>query len=310
MKLLSVTRSKNKLALSFQRHTGVPSLASPWSPCSAGNRGTTNVSTKRRQKPRSSSPGTSPSFPMNPPAPPHPAARPAPSAPVSMPTNTASPVRSTVLTAAEQTAFDAHCKSICEALVPRRRSPEIDIAQAIAEDRWRLKRAPRHRSRYLSPPAGEGLLGFNPGNPQRGAQREDPAQVLIEDTLNKTCARLAKNDNFTASPLSTSSASNARDRRRNIGRNSAPCGPKRKAARESSAQKKPCTALPTRTEAKAKKVRSGVRFHAPSLREINSDFSVAAIPLLIARTQRLNEARDYAKTRANPNSGRQMPAAA
>jgi len=45
-----------------------------------------------------------------------------------------------LLTAAEQTAFDAHCKSICEALAPVG-ALEIDIAQAIAEDRWRLKRA-------------------------------------------------------------------------------------------------------------------------------------------------------------------------
>src|SRR5580700_9276513 len=45
-----------------------------------------------------------------------------------------------LLTATEQTAFDAHCKSICEALAPIG-ALEIDIAQAIAEDRWRLKRA-------------------------------------------------------------------------------------------------------------------------------------------------------------------------
>jgi hypothetical protein len=36
----------------------------------------------------------------------------------------------------------------------------------------------------------------------------------------------------------------------------------------------------------------------PELLGINSDFSGAAITRLIARNQRLNEARDYAKARA------------
>jgi hypothetical protein len=48
----------------------------------------------------------------------------------------------------------------------------------------------------------------------------------------------------------------------------------------------------------------------PELLGINSVFSSAEITLLIARNQRLNDARDYAKTRVNPKSGRQMPAAA
>ena len=48
----------------------------------------------------------------------------------------------------------------------------------------------------------------------------------------------------------------------------------------------------------------------PELLGIDSVFSAAAITLLIARAQRLNEARDYAKTRVTPKSGRQMPAAA
>ncbi|MGA3237413.1 MAG: hypothetical protein ABSG03_14010 [Bryobacteraceae bacterium] len=46
-----------------------------------------------------------------------------------------------LLTAAERTVFDAHCKSICEALAPVG-ALEIDLAQSIAENRWRLMRAP------------------------------------------------------------------------------------------------------------------------------------------------------------------------
>jgi hypothetical protein len=48
----------------------------------------------------------------------------------------------------------------------------------------------------------------------------------------------------------------------------------------------------------------------PELLGIGSEFSLAAVTLLIARTQRLNEARDYAKTRVNAKSARQMPATA
>src|SRR5580700_207963 len=66
-----------------------------------------------------------------------------------------------LLTAAEQTAFDAHSKAVCEALAPVG-ALEIDIAQAIAEDRWRLKRARAIEAGIFA--AGQlGLLGFNPG---------------------------------------------------------------------------------------------------------------------------------------------------
>jgi len=44
-----------------------------------------------------------------------------------------------ILTAAEQTAFDTHCKGIIEALAPVG-ALEVDLAQTIAEGRWRLKR--------------------------------------------------------------------------------------------------------------------------------------------------------------------------
>src|SRR5271156_6592276 len=80
-----------------------------------------------------------------------------------------------ILTAAEQTTFDAHCKSICEALAPVG-ALEIDIAQSIAEDRWRLKRI-RAMETGIFAAGRQGLLGFNPGNPGVGTT-EDPAQLL------------------------------------------------------------------------------------------------------------------------------------
>src|ERR1700678_1533243 len=95
-----------------------------------------------------------------------------------------------LLTAAEQTAFDAHCKSICEALAPVG-ALEIDIAQAIAEDRWRLKRA-RSIETAIFAAGQQGQPGFNPGV----ATTEDPNQLLIEDTLLQACTWLSKKDNF------------------------------------------------------------------------------------------------------------------
>src|SRR5580658_19059 len=74
-----------------------------------------------------------------------------------------------ILTAAEQTAFDAHCKAICEALAPVG-TLEIDLAQAIVEGRWRLKRARAIESGIFA--AGQrSLLGFDAGV----ATTEDPA---------------------------------------------------------------------------------------------------------------------------------------
>src|SRR5580658_5174149 len=82
-----------------------------------------------------------------------------------------------LLTAAEQTAFDLHCKGICEALAPVG-ALEQDLAQAIAEGRWRLKRARTIESSIFA--AGQlSLLGFDAGVPTS----EDPAQLFIEDNV-------------------------------------------------------------------------------------------------------------------------------
>jgi hypothetical protein len=127
-------------------------------------------------------------------------------------------------------AFDAHCKGICEALAPVG-ALEIDIAQAIAENRWRLKRA-RAMETGIFAAGQQGLLGFNPGV---GAT-EDADQLLIEDALIQARTWLTKNDIFCFSRL-MSSASTAP--LRGIWPNSAPCGPdaKRPAIKPS---KKPC----------------------------------------------------------------------
>jgi hypothetical protein len=203
-----------------------------------------------------------------------------------------------LLTAAEQTAFDAHCKSICEALAPVG-TLEIDIAQAIAEDRWRLKRA-RAIETGIFAAGQQGLLGFNPGV----GTTEDPAQLLIEDTLIQARTWLAKNDNFLLLALYEQRIN------RTIERNMAELRTlraERKAARDQALEE--ALLLSQLAQSKGEKYDSAADF-PPQLLGNNSDSSVAAITLLIARIQRLNEARDYAKTHIIPKSGRQMPAAA
>jgi hypothetical protein len=206
-----------------------------------------------------------------------------------------------LLTSAEQTAFDAHCKSICEALAPVG-ALEIDIAQAIAEDRWRLRRA-RAIETGIFAAGQQGLLGFNPGNPSVSTT-EDPTQLLIEDTLIQARTWLAKNDNFLLLALYEQRIN------RTIERNMAELRTlraERKAAREQALEE--ALLLSQLAQSRGKKYDPAADF-PPQFLGTDSVFSPAAITRLIARNQRLNEARDYAKTRVNPKSGRQMPAAA
>ncbi len=190
-----------------------------------------------------------------------------------------------LLTAAEQTAFEAHCKSICEALAPVG-ALEVDLAQAIAENRWRLKRARAIESGIFA--AGQqGLLGFNPG-----VAAEDPAQLLIEDTLIQARTWLAKNDNFLLLALYEQRIN------RTIERNMAELRTlraERKAAREQALEE--ALLLSQLAQSKGEKYDAAADF-PPELLGTDSVFSPAAITRLIARNQRLNEARDYAKTRA------------
>jgi hypothetical protein len=202
-----------------------------------------------------------------------------------------------LLTPEEQTAFDAHCKSICEALAPVG-ALEIDIAQSIAENRWRLKRA-RAIETGIFAAGQQGLLGFNAVD-----AAEDPAQLVIDDTLIQARTWLAKNDNFLLLALYEQRIS------RTIERNMAELRTlraERKAARDQALEE--AVLLAQLAQSKGEKYDAAADF-PPELLGINSVFSGAAITRLIARNQRLNEARDYAKTRVNPKSARQMPAAA
>jgi hypothetical protein len=204
-----------------------------------------------------------------------------------------------LLTAAEQTAFEAHCKSICEALAPVG-ALETDLAQAIAENRWRLKRI-RAMETAVFADGRHGALGFIPtGDPLS----EDPTQLLIDEATNQARSWLAKSDNFQLFTLYEQRIN------RTIERNMAELRTlraERKAALDQALEE--AVLLAQLAESKGEKYDPKADF-PPELLGIGSEFSLAAVTILIARTQRLNEARDYAKARVNPKSARQMPAAA
>ena len=198
-----------------------------------------------------------------------------------------------LLTAAEQTAFDAHCKSICEALAPVG-ALEIDLAQAIAEDKWRLKRARAIESGIFA--AGkQGLLGF-----KEIAVSEDPAQLQIDDSMIQARTWLAKNDNFMLLALYGQRIN------RTIERNMAELRTlraERQVARDQAIEE----ALLLAELAKSKGETYDPAADRPSQEFV---FSSGEFERLFHRRQRLDEARALPKTRISPNPGRQMPAAA
>jgi hypothetical protein len=202
-----------------------------------------------------------------------------------------------ILTAAEQTAFDAHCKGICGSLAPVG-ALEIDLAQAIAEGRWRLKRVLAiETSIYATDQMG--LYG-----PKAIPVADDPSQLLFEDTFIQARTWLTQKDNFLLLALYEQRIN------RTIERNMATLRTlqaERKAACEKALEE--ALLLAQFAESKGEKYDVAADF-PPELLGPNSVFSVASITLLIARNQRLDQARNYAKTRVNSKPGQQMPAAA
>src|SRR5580692_12177801 len=90
-----------------------------------------------------------------------------------------------LLTAEEHEAFELHCTGIREALEPVG-ALELDLAQSIAEDRWRLKRARAIETGIFA----AGHLG------QLGAlatsDRDDPAQLPIDEALSRARTWVSK----------------------------------------------------------------------------------------------------------------------
>jgi hypothetical protein len=196
-----------------------------------------------------------------------------------------------LLTAAEIPLFDAHCKSILEALAPVG-ALELDIAQAIAEDRWRLKRA-RGIDTGIFGAGQKGLLGF----PRAAATYEDPEDLRNEDNLIHGRTWLSRKEEFLLLALYEQRIN------RTIERNMAELRTLR-AERQAACR----LALEEAQLLSQLALSKGEKYDAAAdlpaeLQPIGFEFS----PAVINRMQRLAEARAYAKNR---KPGAPMAAAA
>src|SRR5580704_11919024 len=187
-----------------------------------------------------------------------------------------------LLTADEHQAFEKHCTGIRESLQPVG-ALEIELAQSIAEDHWRLKRARAIETGIFA----AGVLG-QLGHPFGGI-REDPAQVPIDEALAKAQTWLAKSENFQLLALYEQRIHRA------IEKNMAELRTlraERQAARQQALEE--AQLLAQLAHSKGEKY-DPARDFPPELLQIGSDFSSAGLSRLIARNQRLNEARHCAE---------------
>src|SRR5580658_212895 len=94
-----------------------------------------------------------------------------------------------LLTADEHQAFEQHCAGIRESLKPVG-ALEIKLAQSIAEDHWRIKRA-RAIETGIFALGQQGALGS-----LATADRVDPAQLPIDEAISQARTWLATSENF------------------------------------------------------------------------------------------------------------------
>jgi hypothetical protein len=183
-----------------------------------------------------------------------------------------------LLTAEEHQAFDQHCTGIRESLQPVG-ALETELAQSIAEDHWRLKRARAIETGIFA----AGVLG-QLGHPFGGI-REDAAQVPIDEALSKAHTWIAKSENFQLLALYEQRIHRA------IEKNMAELRTlraERQAARQQALEE--AQLLAQLAHSKGEKYDPANDF-PPEILQIGSDFSAAGLSRLIARNQRLNEAR-------------------
>jgi hypothetical protein len=189
-----------------------------------------------------------------------------------------------LLTADEHEAFDKHCAGIRESLDPVG-ALEIELAQSIAEDHWRLKRA-RALETGIFALGQQGALGALVAN-----DRDDPAQLPIDEALSRARTWLAKSENFQLLALYEQRI------HRSIQKNMAEfrtLRAERQAARKQALEE--AQLLAQLAQSKGEKYDPASDFPAELL-QIGSDFSTAGLSRLINRNQRLNEARHCAKTK-------------
>jgi hypothetical protein len=207
-----------------------------------------------------------------------------------------------LLTAEEHEAFDQHCTGIRESLAPVG-ALEIELAQSIAEDHWRLKRARAIETGIFA----AGVLG-QLGHPYGGI-REDAAQVPIDEALSKAHTWIAKSENFQLLALYEQRIHRAIEKNMALLRT---LRAERQAAHRQALEE--AQLLAQLAYSKGEPYDPADDF-PPELLQIGSDFSAAGIRRLIARNQRLNEARHCAKNQwrgpmACESPGSEIPAAA
>jgi hypothetical protein len=183
-----------------------------------------------------------------------------------------------LLTADEQQAFDQHCTGIRESLAPVG-ALETELAQSIAEDHWRLKRARALETGIFA--LGQlGELGRLPAS-----DRDDPAQLPIDEALSRARTWVAQSENFQLLALYEQRIHRA------IEKNMAQLRTlraERHAIRQQALEE--AQLLAQLAYSKGEKY-DPARDFPPEILQIGSDFSSAGIRRLINRNQRLNEAR-------------------
>jgi hypothetical protein len=204
-----------------------------------------------------------------------------------------------LFTPEEHAAFEKHCQSIVDALAPVG-NLEQQLAQSIAENHWRLNRA-----RALE--SGIFALGQMADESDPAELQSDPPEIdqpELSQALSQARTWLADGKHIQLLSLYQQRI------QRSIERNMAEVRTlraERKAAREQALAE--ALLLAQHAQSKGEKYDAAADF-PPELLGTDSVFSPSEINRLVGRNQRLNEARDYAKTRVNPKSARQMPAAA
>ena len=186
-----------------------------------------------------------------------------------------------LFTAEEHAAFENHCQSVVQALAPVG-ILEQQLAQSIAEDQWRLNRARAIETSIFA----LGQIG----------EFEDPADQALAQA--KTWLGDARNIQL----LSLYQQRIERSIQRNMAELRT-LRAERTAARQQALEE--ALLLAQLAKSKGETYNPAADFPSPEF-----VFSSAEIEQLLARQQRLEDARNLPKTRINPQPGRQMPAAA
>jgi hypothetical protein len=190
-----------------------------------------------------------------------------------------------LVTADEHEAFEKHCQAIIEALTPVG-SLEQQLAQSIAADHWRLNRARAIETGIFA--IGQSRVAVV------------PEELPMMEAISQTQTWLKEGKNIQLLALY------AQRIQRSIERNMAELRTlraERKAAREQALED--AVLFSQLAKSKGEAYNPAADFPSPPF-----VFSIAEFEPLIARRQRLNEARALPKTRQNANPGKQMPAAA